>query len=89
MDERKLLSRDVAGIIDDFARLRPAEVEAIRALTSDQLARPGDHTRPARSVSDLVHQWAYCDLMHLKQAQSIPQAPLVARMDNTRKFYVL
>jgi hypothetical protein len=90
VDERKLLSRDVAGIIDEFARLRPAEVEAIRALTSDQLARPGDHDEAGEiTVSDLVHQWAYYDLMHLKQAQSIPQAPLVARMGNTRKFYDL
>jgi hypothetical protein len=90
MEERGLLARDVASLLGELAAGRPAAVAALRALTGRQLARGGDHDEAGPiTAGDLVHQWAYHDLMHLKQATSILQAPLVTRMGNTRKFYDL
>ena len=39
------------------------------------------------TAEDIAHQWAYHDLMHIKQNASILQAGLIGRMGNTRKFY--
>jgi hypothetical protein len=90
MRERGLLDRDVADLLDELAKRRPPALDSLRALRGQQLERAGDHDEAGPiTVSDLVHQWAYHDLMHLKQAASILQAPLVARMGNTRKFYDL
>jgi hypothetical protein len=90
MEQRGLLGRNVAGLVAELLATRPERVEAIVVLTPVQLARAGDHDAAGEiTVSDLIHQWAYHDLMHLKQAATILQAPLAASMGNTRKFYDL
>ncbi|MBI5289828.1 MAG: DinB family protein [Chloroflexi bacterium] len=88
MNERGLLARDVASLLSELTSGRPAAVTALRALSAQQLARTGQHDEAGEiTVANLVHQWAYHDLMHLKQAASILQLPLVEAMGNTRKFY--
>jgi hypothetical protein len=88
IDERGMRTRTVAALLDELAARRPADVEALSALTAAQLARAGDHDEAGEiTVSDLIHQWAYHDLMHMKQIASMLQSPLVAGMGNTRKFY--
>jgi hypothetical protein len=90
LTERALLDRDIGKLIDDLAARRPDEIAALRTLNAQQLGRTGDHDEAGEiTVSDLIHQWAYHDLMHLKQAGGILQAPLVVRMGNTRRFYDL
>lgn len=90
MNERGLLTHPIADLVTELVVTRPALVSAIAALTPSQLARSGDHDEAGElTVSDLIHQWAYHDLMHLKQAITILQHPLVASMGNTRKFYDL
>ncbi len=90
MQERGLLDRDVCEMLEALETRRPEECAALMVLTEEQLARTGEHDEAGPiTVSDLIHQWAYHDLMHLKQAASILQAPLVAGMGNTRKFYDL
>jgi hypothetical protein len=50
--------------------------------------RRGEHdTAGEISALDIVHQWAYHDLMHLKQIESMLQAGLIERMGNTQLFY--
>jgi len=88
MNERGLLARDVASLLRELASGRPPAVAALRALSPEQLARAGEHDEAGEiSVANLVHQWAYHDLMHLEQAATILQSPLVEAMGNTRKFY--
>ncbi len=90
MNERGLLDRDVASLLDELARTRPGRVAAVAALTATDLGREGAHDEAGTiSVSDLIHQWAYHDLMHIQQALTILQSPFVERMGNTRKFYDL
>ena len=73
---------DVEQVIfdDRIRRLLDEDRPFIRSI--DPLARMNERAL-------LIHQWAYHDLMHLKQAVSILQPPLVASMGNARKFYDL
>lgn len=90
MAERGLLTMQVPAMVDELAARREAALPELRKLTEVELSREGTHDEAGTIfVSDLVHQWAYHDLMHLKQAASILQAPVVAGMGNTRKFYDL
>jgi hypothetical protein len=80
--------RSVASLLDEFESLRREHVEWLSALTDDELARAGDHDEAGEiTASDVAHQWAYHDLMHLKQIASMLQEALVEHMGNTRKFY--
>jgi hypothetical protein len=57
-------------------------------LTPTELRRIGEHDQAGQiSIEEIIHQWAYHDLMHLKQIASMLQAPLVEGMGNTRRFY--
>ena len=59
-----------------------------RPVPRQSLDRVGDHDEAGEiSVADIAHQWAYHDLMHLKQAESIIQLRLEGGMGNTRLFY--
>ena len=81
-------TRTVASLLDELAERRQVNVAWLSTLTDVQLARAGDHDEAGEiTASDIAHQWAYHDLMHLKQIASTLQEGLVERMGNTRKFY--
>ena len=78
----------VEALLATFVERRNAHVAWLPTLTETQLARTADHDEAGEiSASDLAHQWAYHDLMHLKQIASILQTGIAERMGNTRKFY--
>jgi hypothetical protein len=80
--------RTVSSLLDELAARRERNVAWLRELSLDKLARAGDHDEAGEiTAGDLAHQWAYHDLMHLKQIASILQAGFVDRMGNTRRFY--
>jgi len=80
--------RTVASLLDELQRLRDRDVPWLRSLRAEQLARAGDHDEAGEiTANDLVHQWAYHDLMHLQQIAAMLQARLARSMGNTRKFY--
>jgi hypothetical protein len=80
--------RSVGSLLDELYGLREGHVAWLRGLTGDQLARAGKHDEAGEiTASGVAHQWAYHDLMHLKQIATMLQASLVAHMGNTRKFY--
>ena len=80
--------RSVESLLSEFAAAREQHVAWLCTLTPGQLARAGVHDAAGDiTASDIAHQWAYHDLMHLKQIASILQSGFVERMGNTRKFY--
>lgn len=86
--EPHLAGRDSRSLLDEFAELRATHVPWLLGLTDADMRRTGDHDEAGEiAVRDLVHQWAYHDLMHVKQIMSMLQAGLVEHMGNTRKFY--
>jgi len=81
-------SRAVESLLDELSELRPAHVAWLRTLDPAQLGRPGEHDEAGEiTAGNIAHQWAYHDLMHIKQIASMLQAGLVERMGNTRRFY--
>lgn len=85
-----LRERSLVDLLHTLATNREAHVAWARGLTSEQLARIGDHDQAGDiAAGDIVHQIAYHDLMHLGQMQTILAQQLVAYMGNTRRFYDL
>jgi hypothetical protein len=86
--ESGYLQRDVESLLRDFAARRAEGLAWLRAMTPAQLARLGDHDEAGQiSAADHAHQWAFHDLMHLKQAATMLQTRLERGMGNTRRFY--
>jgi len=76
------------ALLSEFEARRAAGITWLRALPTAALDRKGDHDEAGEiSVADVAHQWAYHDLMHLKQAESIIQLRLEQGMGRTRLFY--
>lgn len=82
------LERDVDSLLADFEQRRGEGIAWLRAMSPAELARLGDHDEAGEiSTADHAHQWAFHDLMHLKQAASMLQQRLEQGMGNTRRFY--
>jgi hypothetical protein len=82
------LQRETESLLAEFETRRPEGIAWLGTLPAEALDRVGDHDEAGEiSVADIAHQWAYHDLMHLKQAQSIIQQRLEQGMGRTRLFY--
>jgi len=82
------LDRDWQSLLSEFETRRAEGIAWLRRLPPQALQRVGDHDEAGEiSVAGIAHQWAYHDLMHLKQAESIIQLRLEAGMGRTRLFY--
>ncbi len=80
--------RTVSSLLDELTERRREHVAWLRTLDATHLAAAGDHDEAGEiTVGNIVHQWAYHDLMHIKQIASMLQSGLVDRMGNTRRFY--
>lgn len=82
------LKRGIDDLLLDFEMTRNFGLTWLKTLSGDQLARFGIHdTAGVISAADHAHQWAYHDLMHLQQMESMLQKQLEASMGNTLRFY--
>jgi len=82
------LTRETQAMLSEFERRRAQGIAWLQAVQSTVLDRVGEHDEAGEiSVADIAHQWAYHDLMHLKQAESIIQLCLEQGMGRTRLFY--
>ena len=69
---------------------RRANVKWLRKLRPAQLKRPGVHQTAGKiTVEELITEWAFHDLGHLKQILEIRRYALYPRMGNMRTFYKL
>lgn len=66
--------RSLESLLDEFARLRAANLELVRSwkLTADQLELPGMHPELGRvTLGQLLATWVVHDLGHLAQAARV------------------
>ena len=71
--------RDVEDSFDHWEDQRETNVEYLRTLTPDILARTGMHEKLGLiTVSDLLNEWAFHDLGHIRQ---------VIEILRTRRYY--
>jgi hypothetical protein len=81
-------TRTAASLLEEFSVLRARHLPWLERLDEASLSRAGNHDEAGEiTASDVIHQWAYHDLMHLGQIAAALQDRLVARMGNTRKFF--
>jgi hypothetical protein len=86
--ESAYLQRDVESLLRAFETRRDEGIAWLQSMSMAQLARLGDHDEAGEiSAADHAHQWAFHDLMHLKQAVTMVQSRLERGMGNTRRFY--
>lgn len=84
------LKRGLEDLLAEFEMNRNFGLTLLKTLSDEKLARLGTHDEAGViSAADHAHQWAYHDLMHLKQIEAMLQKLLEAGMGNTRRFYDL
>jgi len=73
-----------------LTRQRKANVDWLAGLSPTQVKRKGNHEKVGDlSVEELVTEWAFHDLGHLKQILEIKRYRLYPRIGNMRAFYKL
>jgi hypothetical protein len=89
-EEMKYNRKNPLKSLASFARQRQANVKWLEKLTPAQLRRKGRHQKVGvLSVEELVTEWAFHDLGHLKQILEIKRYGLYRRIGNMRAFYKL
>lgn len=82
--------KDPRRTLEAFARKRRANVRWLKKIRLEQLKRRGVHELVGEiSVQELLHEWAFHDLGHLKQILEIKRHALYPRMGNMKAFYQL
>jgi DinB superfamily len=88
--ERHYDRKDALQSLSSFARQRRANVRWLRTLRPAQVKRMGIHETVGEiTASEMIHEWAFHDLGHLKQILEVKRYALWPRMGNMRKFYDL
>ena len=89
-EEMKYNRRHPLKSLASLTRQRQANVKWLGTLKPAQLKRRGMHRRVGEiSVEELVTEWAFHDLGHLKQILEIKRYALYPRIGNMRGFYKL
>jgi len=89
-EEMKYSRRDPLRSLASLARQRNANLKWLRKLKPAQLKRRGIHQKVGElSVGELVTEWAFHDLSHLRQVLEIKRYALYPRIGNMRAFYKL
>jgi uncharacterized damage-inducible protein DinB len=89
-EEMKYNRKHPLKSLASLARQREANVKWLRTLRPAQLKRRGTHQKVGEiSVGELVTEWAFHDLGHLKQILEIKRYALFPRIGNMRAFYKL
>ena len=82
--------KDPRQSLEHFARQRRANVRWLRTLRPAQLKRQGHHQTVGEiTAGEMIHEWAFHDLGHLKQILEIKRYALWPDMGNMRAFYKL
>jgi DinB superfamily len=82
--------KDPLRSLQHFARQRRANLRWLRKLKPAQLNRQGRHRKVGKiTAGEMIHEWAFHDLGHLKQIMEVKRYALWPHMGNMRKFYHL
>jgi DinB family protein len=88
--DRRYDRKDPRKSLASFIRQRRANLKWLRRLKPAELRRKGLHqTVGAVTAGEMIHEWAFHDLGHLKQIMEVKRYALWPHMGNMRKFYKL
>jgi DinB superfamily len=76
--------------LESFVRQRRANIKWLRTLKPAQLKRIGRHqTVGIITASEMIYEWAFHDLGHIKQILEVKRYALWPRMGRMQQFYKL
>ena len=82
--------KDPRRTLERFARQRRGSVKWLRTVRPAQLNRKGRHeVVGVITAGEMIHEWAFHDLGHLKQILEVKRYALWPDMGNMRQFYKL
>lgn len=86
--EMEYSKKDPLASLAHLTRQRHANVRWLRTLRSAQLSRRGVHESVGEiTAGEMIHEWAFHDLGHLKQILEVKRYALWPRIGNLRAFY--
>lgn len=88
--EQRYDRKDPRRSFQSFVRQRRANLKWLRTLKPATLKRSGLHQTVGEvTVSEMIHEWAFHDLGHLKQIMEVKRYALWPHMGNMQAFYKL
>ncbi len=82
--------QDYRKSFESFIRQRRANVKWLRTLKPPQLKRKGRHEVVGNiTASEMIYEWAFHDLGHIKQILEVKRYALWPQMGNMQAFYTL
>lgn len=86
--DRKDCDKSIDELLNEFAVIRATSVGFVQRLSTENLERGGVHPKigPIR-VRELLHEWIYHDLNHLRQIEGNAQSFLWDHLGKMREFY--
>ena len=82
--------KDPRKSLESFVRQRRANLKWLRTLKPAELRRKGTHQTVGEvTASEMIHEWAFHDLGHLKQIMEVKRYALWPYMGNMQRFYKL
>jgi DinB superfamily len=82
--------KDIRQLLDEFAAVRSASATFVEKLSTADLRRTGVHPKiGVVCVRELLHEWLYHDLNHVKQVEQNTQRLLWNRLGNMKAFYAV
>jgi hypothetical protein len=86
--EMEYRKKDPLASLAHLTRQRHANVKWLRTLRLGQLRRRGVHESVGEiTAGEMIHEWAFHDLGHLKQILEVKRYALWPRIGNLRAFY--
>jgi len=86
--EMEYRKKDSLASLAHLTRQRHANVRWLRTLRPGQLRRRGVHESVGEiTAGEMIHEWAFHDLGHLKQILEVKRYALWPRIGNLRAFY--
>ena len=81
-------NKTLEDLLDEFSTVRAASVGLVSGLNESELHRGGIHPKIGHlQVTDLLHEWIYHDLNHMRQIGTNVQSLLWAHLGNLQRFY--
>jgi DinB superfamily len=81
-------AKGIESLLVEFATVRAANLALIRSVSAPQLLRVGIHpVNGPFTVDALLHEWAYHDLEHIRQAFATVQIALWPQLGALKGFY--
>jgi hypothetical protein len=85
---RRDCSKQPSDLLEIFHEVRDASVALVSTLKPSDFTRGGLHPRIGRlQIVELLHEWVYHDLNHVRQIAANVQAFLWRELGNMQQFY--